>query len=178
MTEVKEAVVRIQQEERDKSNAWLLRYISRILNKGTKEVEALRKKLRITYWLVVVLSIIMFGIGIALIAIPGIAALRMVLTSTEMSTPESIQNLVTALVGLTDLAVLFLAKPVRHIHNLMGDMTQLTMAINNFRYQVGLRLLEMDSNKPDTIGRAAESINEAAKTSISLVEEYFEKIEH
>ena len=178
MADVKEAVVRIQQEERDKSNAWLLRYISRILNKGTKEVESLRSKLHLTYWLVVALSVIMFGVGIALIAIPGIAALRMVLTSTEMTTPESIQNLVTALVGLTDLAALFLAKPVRHIHNLMGDMTQLTMAINNFRYQVGLRLLEMDSNNPESIGFAAEKINDAAKTSIGLVEEYFEKVEH
>jgi len=177
MTDVKEAVVRIQQEERDKSNAWLLKYISRILHRGTKEVESLRSKLRATYWIVVVLSIIMFGVGIALILIPGFAALRMVLTSTTMNTPESIQSLVTALVGLGDLVVLFLSKPVRHVHNLMGDMTQLTMAINTFRYQVGLRLLEMDANNPESIGLAAEKINEAAKVSIGLVQTYFEKAE-
>ena len=178
MADIKETVIRIEQKDRDKSNIWLLKYISRILNRGTKEVDSLRTKLRATYWIVVVLSVIMFAVGIMLIIIPGIAALRMVLTSTKMDTPESIQSLVTALVGLGDLVVLFLAKPVRHVHNLMGDMTQLTMAINNFRYQVGLRLLEMDSNDPASIGIAAEKINEAAKSSIGLVEEYFEKVEH
>lgn len=177
MADVHNAVFRIEQKERDKSNAWLLKYISEILNRGTKEVESLRAKLRATYWIIVVLSIIMFAVGILLICIPGIAALRMVLSSTKMDTPESIQSLITALVGLGDLVVLFLAKPVRHVHNLMGDMTQLTMAINNFRYQVGLRLLEMDSNNPQSIGIAAEKINEAAKTSIGLVEEYFEKVD-
>jgi len=57
------------------------------------------------------------------------------------------------------------------------DMTQITMAINNFRYQVCLRLLEMDANNPESIGFAADKINKAAKTSIGLVEECFEKIE-
>ncbi len=177
MDDVKKDVFRIRQEERDKGNIWLVRYISRILHRGTKEVALLRRKLRVTYWVVVVLSIVMFGVGIVLIAIPGFAALRMLLTSTKMDTPESIQSLVTALVGLSDLVVLFLAKPVRQVHNLMGDMTQLTMAINNFRYQVGLRLLEMNANDPQSIGYAAEKINDAAKTSIELVEQYFEKVE-
>jgi len=56
----------------------------------------------------------------------------------------------------------------------MGDMSQITMAINSFRIQVGLRLIEMNSNNRATVGQAAEHVSNAAKDSIKLVQDYFE----
>ena len=88
-----------------------------------------------------------------------------------------LQQLVAAIAGLADLTVLFLAKPIRQIHNLMGDMTQLTVALNSYRYQVGLRLLQMNSNDPKSIGFTARKIDEAANSCVGLVESYFEKVE-
>ena len=176
MASTARTVKRVAQKIRDEGNRALIEFIHSLMREGTTEVASLRLKLRVTYWLVVILTVIMFCVGIALLAIPAIGALKVALSSEAMNSAASVQQLIAAITGLADLSVLFLAKPIRQIHNLMGDISQLTMIINSFRYQVGLRLLEMNSNEPDTIGLAADKINEAAQNGTELVESYFEKV--
>jgi hypothetical protein len=63
------------------------------------------------------------------------------------------------------------------MHGIMGDMSQIIMALNSYQTQVGLRILEMNTEKRDTFGIAADKISTAASDSIKLIEEYFEKKE-
>ena len=65
-------------------------------------------------------------------------------------------------------------RPVQRIQGLMGDMSQITLAINSYQTQVGLRLLEADSDNSETLGQAADHINKAAKDSIDQIQVYFE----
>jgi len=85
--------------------------------------------------------------------------------------------LISAGFGITDLAALFLFKPLERIHKIMGDMSQIVIALNSFQTQVGLRLMQMDATDRQSMGQAAEFINAAAKDSIVLVQQYFESAE-
>jgi len=82
--------------------------------------------------------------------------------------------LITGGLGIADLAGLFLFRPADRIQALMGDMSQITMTLNSFQTQVGLRLLEMRADDPATVGTAADDIRRASEASVRLVEEYFE----
>ena len=76
--------------------------------------------------------------------------------------------------GITDLVVLFLFKPVERIHNLMGDMSQITIINTSFQEQVALRLIEMDVNEKKSVGESADHINDVTKSSMDLIEIYIE----
>jgi hypothetical protein len=108
----------------------------------------------------------MFILGVTLLSIP----VYTVLTGKVSVLP----SLVAGGFGIADLAALFLYGPIEKIHKLMGDMSQIIIAINNFQSQVGLRLMEMDSNERMTMGVASEKIGEAAAESIKLIQDYFE----
>jgi hypothetical protein len=156
----------MDEEAREKANRQIVMHLQNTLNDGRQELGGLRRKLSATYAIIVVLSIVMFILGIVLLSVPLVAAYGGQITE--------LQSLIAAGFGIADLAALFLARPLDRIHRLMGDMSQLTIAVNSFQTQVGLRLLEMNKDDRETIGNAAERINEAAKDSIKSIQEYFE----
>ena len=131
-----------------------------------KELARLRDKLSYTYWIIIVLSVIMFLIGIILISIPAFAALN--------GEIDTLKSLIAAGFGIADLTALFFFRPLFRIHNIMGDMSQITLALNSYQIQVGLRLMEMEINDRSSIGRAAKEVDLAATNSIRLVQKYFE----
>jgi hypothetical protein len=137
------------------------------MEKNKKEIGKLELKLSITYWVIIALSIIMFLIGTVLLFVPFITAVK-----GQMKIFES---LVSGGFGIADLAALFLFRPIERIHKLMGDMSQVLLALNNYQTQLGLRLLQMDINVRPTIGDACDKIAKAAEDSIKLIENYFEK---
>jgi hypothetical protein len=155
-------------EERRKANDQLIRYLKDLMEDGRNDVNGLRRKLASTYWIIIMLSIFMFFIGAVLLSVPAMAAFGGDITE--------LQALIAAGFGIADLTALFFFKPIERIHSLMGDMSQITVAINSYQSQVGLRLFEMNSNQKATVGKAAEHIKEAAKTSIEIIQEYFEAI--
>ncbi len=157
---------KMSKEKRDECNTCILDFLMTTMNDSGVEVGGLRTKLSATYWVIIGLSIIMFAIGIVLLSVPVVAAFR--------SNIQELQSLIAAGFGVVDLAGLFLFRPVERIHALMGDMSQITIAINSFQTQVGLQLLEMNVNEEQTIEGAAVHISEAAKSSIKLVQDYFE----
>ena len=156
----------INEEKNKRSNQWLVVYLHTILDDSRKDVNHLRAKLAITYWIVVLLSITMFALGIALLGAPAIAAYKGDIALLE--------SLTSAGFGVADLTALFMFKPIERIHGLMGDMSQITVAINSFQDQVALRLMEMDSSKRESMGKAAEEIKGATRASLELIEIYFE----
>jgi hypothetical protein len=126
----------------------------------------LRKKLAVTYWVIVFLSMGMFTLGVILIGAPAMVAYQ--------GRTEVVPALIAAGFGVADLAALFLFKPLERIHRLMGDMSQMTLALNSFQIQVGLRLREMDAYERASIGEAAINVGKAACQSIGMVQKYFE----
>jgi len=156
----------VHEEKSKRSNQWLVVYLHTILDDSRKDVNHLRAKLAITYWIVVLLSITMFALGIALLGAPAIAAYKGDIALLE--------SLTSAGFGVADLTALFMFKPIERIHGLMGDMSQITVAINSFQDQVALRLMEMDSSKRESMGKAAEEIKGATRASLELIEIYFE----
>ena len=158
----------INEDERKKDNRDLIRFLQNTMKNGRSEVDGLRKKLGYTYWILVGLSLVMFGLGIALLSVPFLA-------TTYQSNIERSESIIAAGFGIADLTALFLFRPVERIHRLMGDMSQITLAINSFQSQEALILLEMDISKRETMGKAAERIKEAANDSIGLIQTYFEE---
>jgi len=108
----------------------------------------------------------MFLLGIVLLSVPIFAAL-----SGNIS---ELHSLITAGFGVADLAALFLFRPLERIHRMMGDMSQIILALNSYQNQVGLRLMELDATNRPSMGLTAKNINEAAKDSIKIVQDYFE----
>lgn len=105
--------VMLTAEERWKANLWLSNHLQRTLNDGTREGANLRGKLAITYWILIVLSLVMFSAGIVLISVPAWAAFRGPIGEAKA--------LIAGGFGFADLVSLFLLRPIDKIHRLMGD---------------------------------------------------------
>lgn len=148
------------------ANNFIVQHLQNTMNDGRGALSGLGKKLSTTYWIVIVLSVIMFFVGIVLISVPAIAAFQGQITE--------LQSLVAAGFGIADLVGLFFLRPIERIHTLMGDMSQIVVALNNFQAQIGLRLLQLDAKDRPTVGMAAEMVDKAAKDSIELIQKYFE----
>ena len=161
-----EVEVMMSVEESKEANEFIVEHLQGMMSERKLEFGGLRKKLSITYWVIIVFSIIMFAMGIVLLSVPIVAAFR-----NDIS---GLQSLTAAGFGIADLAGLFLFRPIERIHSLMGDMSQITVALNSFQTQAGLLLLEMNAMDRPTIDQAAERISAAAKESIKLVQDYFE----
>jgi len=156
----------ISVDERMKANEFIVKFLQNIMDDGKVELGRLRRKLSVTYWVIILLSIIMFALGIMLLSIPAIAAFY--------GQIDKVQSLITAGFGLADLAALFLFRPIERIHKIMGDMSQIILALNSYQTQVGLRLMELDVTNRPSMGITAINVSEAAKESIKLVQDYFE----
>ena len=155
------------EEERKKANEFIVNFLQSMMTEGKLELVRLRRKLSVTYWVIIYLSIIMFVFGIFLLSIPAIAAFQ-----NQM---DKVQSFITAGFGVVDLAGLFLFRPMERIHKTMGDMSQIILALNSYQTQVGLRLMELDITNRPSMGKTAIHVSEAAKESIKLVQEYFEE---
>ena len=156
----------VDETEIKKANDFLVQFLQSMMSDGKMELEKLRRKLSFTYWVIIYLSIIMFAAGVILISIPAIAAFQRNI--------DMLQSLLSAGFGVIDLAGLFLFKPMERIHKTMGDMSQIILALNSYQTQVGLRLMELDVTNRPSMGQTAMKVNEAAKESIKLVQDYFE----
>jgi len=151
-------------EERKKANEYLWLFVQSTMNVGTAELKGLRVKLSITYWVIISLSVVTFIIGAMLLSVPVVGVFR--------NDIDLLKSITAAGFGIMDLAGLFLFRPIERIHGIMGDMSQITLALNSFQTQVGLRLMEMDVTDRPTIGITAEFIGKAAEGSIKLVQDY------
>lgn len=165
------AELSMTEDERKKANQFIVSHLQATMKDGRRELGGLRGKLSFTFVVIVILSIIMFIVGIVLLSVPFIHAFA------NEDKGKTLQSVIAAGFGITDLAALFFFRPIERIHGLMGDMGQITLAINSFQTQVSLRLLEMNKDDRGTVGKAAERINAAAKDSIKLIQDYFEAIE-
>ena len=154
------------EDERKAANEFIVEFLKGMMNDGKKELGGLRFKLSVTYWVIILLSIIMFAMGIVLLSVPAIAGIQ--------GKTGDVHSLITAGFGIADLAALFLFRPIERIHKIMGDMTQIILALNSYQAQVGLRLMELDATDRPSMGKTALNISAAAKDSIKLVQEYFE----
>ncbi|MCA9938392.1 MAG: hypothetical protein KC418_07110 [Anaerolineales bacterium] len=153
----------------ESANNALIDYLFGNLQDGRNEVRRLRVKFGITYYTIVVLSVMMFVVGVGLLSVPALSAYRGQITEMK--------SIIAAGFGIGDIFLLFLLRPVSRLQNLMGDMGQITIAFNSFQAQMALRLLQTDADRRETIGDAAKSINTAAQNSIKLIETYFELAE-
>ena len=160
-----EKMVMMNNEERKKANEFIIRCLQKTMNAGRGELGRLNLKLSATYWIIILLSIIMFLMGIVLLCVPLMAA---------FGQADNLQALIAGGFGIADLAALFLFRPIERIHKIMGDMSQIQLALNSYQTQVGLHLLEMDARDRQTLGIAAEKITNTTNVCIKLVQEYFE----
>lgn len=158
----------LSEAERGDANKSMVRHLNGILAGGRAELLALRHKLAITYWVIIGLSIIMFMVGIALLGVPVVKGYD------SNASGEMWQSLISGGLGVTDLVALFLFKPMERIHRLMGDMGQITVALNSFQINTALRLLQMDSTRRESVGEAAEAIGEYAERVVKTIQNYFE----
>ncbi|MDD5288240.1 MAG: hypothetical protein PHY28_03920 [Dehalococcoidales bacterium] len=156
----------LQADERREANKQLWAKVMLTITDGELRLRHLRMKLTVNFWVIVGLSVIMFGVGIVLLLVPVFAFFR--------SGTDAVQSLVTAGFGIVDLATLFLSKPIERIQNVMCDMSQITLALNSFQSQVSLRLMEMDITDRKQIGEAAEKIGTITKNTIKFVQDYCE----
>jgi hypothetical protein len=148
------------------ANENITKTLQGLMIESKSELHILRHKLSTTYWIIITLSVLMFFLGLVLLSVPIVAAFG--------GNIKDLTSLIAAGFGVADLTALFLYGPIEKIHNIMGDMSQIILALNSYRSQVGLRLLEMDVEIPSTIGVAADKINAAAENSIKLIQDYFE----
>ena len=160
--------IEMTDDERKAANVFIVKHLQHTMTDEREELDKLRSKLSITYWVIVVTSSIMFIMGCVLISVPFIAAFR--------SEIGELQSLIAAGFGIADLAALFLFRPTERIHKLMGDMSQVILSLDSFQIQVGLRLMQMNTDERSTLGQASDYISVAAKDSIKLIQEYFEEV--
>ncbi|MGK9475511.1 hypothetical protein [Melioribacter sp. OK-6-Me] len=162
MNEQENEVLLLDAEQRKKANEFIVKHLQSTMLDGKMEIHNLRFKLSATYWVIVILSIIMFILGVLLLSVP------------LKENVDEIQSLISGGLGLADLTALFLFKPIERIHKLMGDMSQIVIALNSYQTQVGLRLMEMDSTNRKSIGETSVYISSAARESIKVIQDYFE----
>ncbi len=166
MSAVVTPIVLPDHEQRKKANQKSFENLHTVMRDSRRELNMLRVRLALTYWIVVALSMIMFMLGIVLLSVPAVLAL-------EGHTAE-MQAFIAAGFGLADLTALFLFRPIERIHRLMGDMSQITLALTSFQTQVELRLIQMDASSRSSVGQTAEAIAAVAPSTIKLIQDYFE----
>ncbi len=153
-------------EQREKANQKSFENLHSVMRDSRRELNMLRARLALTYWIVIALSMIMFVLGIVLLSVPAVLSFRG--QSAEM------QAFIAAGFGLADLTTLFLFRPIERIHRLMGDMSQITLALTSYQTQVELRLIQMDASSRNSVGQTADAIAAIAPRTIKLIQDYVE----
>lgn len=153
--------------KKEAANGFIIKHLQESVVEGQVQMHALSTKLSIAYWLIILLSVVTFGIGCLLLLVP-------VFTMLRGGAGFDLQALLTGGMGIVDLAVLFFFRPVEKVHGIMGDMSQVTIAVYNFRAQVALRFLAMDVDVRPGIIAAADRITAEARSTIIQIQRYFE----
>ena len=166
MSAIVTPIVLPDHEQRKKANQKGFENLHAVMRDSRRELTLLRMRLALTYWVVVILSVVMFVLGIVLLSVPAILVMQ--------GRTADLQAFVAAGFGLADLTALFLFRPIERIHRLMGDMSQITLALTSFQTQVELRLIQMDASNRASVGQAAEAVAQIAPATIKLIEDYFE----
>jgi uncharacterized membrane protein len=151
----------------DEKNKDITDDLQATLRENRSDVKRLRRKLTVTFWVIIILSIIIFIIGVLLLSVPVVAAFG--------GHIDRLNSLIAAGFGIADLIGLVLYGPIEKIQKLMGDMSQLILVLNSHQTEVSLRLLEMDflNNRP-SVGVAADKIGSATEKNIKIIQDYFE----
>ncbi len=166
MSTVMTPVILLEQEQRKKANQKGFENLHAVMRDSRRELNVLRLRLALTYWVIIILSVIMFALGIILLSVPAIMAFQ--------GRSAELQAFIAAGFGLADLTALLLFRPLERIHRLMGDMSQISLALTSFQTQVELRLIQMDASSRSSVGQAAEAIAAIAPAAIKLIQDYFE----
>lgn len=129
----------------------------------------MRTKISNTFKITVGLYIALFILGFLLLSVPIWYAY-----TGQIAVYNSI---ITGTLGITNLVVLFLFKPVERIHDLMSDLSQITLLLNNYRQQEALILYQFNSqldSQKKSASETVQNIREAASNSVNLLEQYCE----
>ena len=140
---------------------WLENQLRATLAEGKREVQSLRRRQRITYWILVAASAVLFVVGLMLIAIPAREFYR-----------DQIDEMTFGFLagsGAVLLGLLLYFRPLERLQTLAGDAAYVSMVKDSFQYQVMLRLLAVQEGDPETIANAAGQVAEAAQASMDLV---------
>jgi len=158
----------ITRELLDEKNKDITDDLMDTLMENRRDVERLRRKLTVTFWVIIIMSIVIFIIGVVLLSVPVVAAIG--------GQIDRLNSLIAAGFGIADLIGLVLYGPIEKIQKLMGNMSQLILVLNSHQTEVNLRLLEIDflGNRP-SVGTAADKIGSITKDSVKLIQEYFEE---
>ncbi|MEE8330872.1 MAG: hypothetical protein V3R84_03795 [Acidimicrobiia bacterium] len=131
------------------------------LKEGQRDVTAVRRRLRVTYAVIVIFSLAMFALGMALVGFPARAFYRGDID--ELAFGE------LAASGGVVLALLLYFRPLDRLQALVADSTYVTLVKDSFPYQVALRLIALDTDDAASVERAATHVGEAARASMDLV---------
>ncbi|MDH3470569.1 MAG: hypothetical protein OEM94_04550 [Acidimicrobiia bacterium] len=140
---------------------WLITQLRATLEEGKGEVAGIRRRLQITYWSMIVLTVGLFVFGIALIGFPALAYYR-----------DSIEQVTFAALGGAGglvIALLLYFRPLERLPTMLADATYVSLIKDSFQYQVTLRLLALDLDDSKTVSEAASHVGEAAQASMDLV---------
>ena len=150
----------------EETNLFYMENLKDTYSECLKVLKHLRHKVTCIFWATLLLYTVLFVVGIALLSIPIVAAFR-----GDISLYTSI---IGGTLGIIEVVSVLCLRPVERIHDLMGDMSQISMIINSYQQQVGLRALEFDYHDKPSIGLAAEKINTATEESLRMIQKYVE----
>lgn len=154
-------------EEIHKTNLFYSEKLEEITEMNLESFGILRDEIKFTFEVTIILYTILFSLGAFLISLP-------ILTSFKIIDISIYTSIFGGALGLTDIALLFAFKPVEKIHDLMGDMSQISMAINSYQQQVALRIIQYNIKNRDSIDHTATEINKVTKETTKLIQQYVE----
>ena len=140
---------------------WMVAELQSTLEEGKRDVVAVRRRLKITYAVIVVFSVGLFLLGLALVAFPARAFYR--------GDIEELTFGALAASGAVLLGLLLYFRPLDRLQALVADSTYVTLVKDSFQYQVALRLIALDTDDAASVERAAAYVGEAAQGSMDLV---------
>lgn len=120
-------------------------------------------RLRWTYATYMVLAVLMFLAGLAMLFMPLM----------DKGNPETVDLWLSA-IGGAEIVALLIFSPFQRIQGLMGDMTQVILIMEGYLHQVALRLLQCRIKDPKSVGSAANFIHVTTKETARLIQDYFE----
>jgi len=156
----------LTEEEIKESNQFYSEKLKNISDENLKGIENVRNQIKHVFQITLVLYIALFILGISLLSVPLFAAFY--------GNISIYNSLIGGTLGITDIAIVLAFKPVERIHDLMGDMSQISMAINSYQQQVALRIIQFDSKDRTSIDHAAEEINTATRETLEMIQTYVE----
>jgi uncharacterized membrane protein YkvI len=157
-------VENFDENRQEEKNREIIEKIEEINNEFIRETRKLKNSLSNTRTLIIVLSVVMLFLGVALLAAPLL-----------LEDICKLECFISAVFGIVDLLALLFLNPIKRIHNLTIDMSQIIVIINSYQNQRGLRLVQMNANSRESVGEAAKYINEAAKNCIKMIKDCFEE---